>query len=116
MSDLGTGAALPLMPEPAETAGRVSQPRRRLSVVRVFLGIVLVVALSSGGYLGLQWWGSAQAAEAYNPWFAGYVDVTATPTYDFEASTAQAGSDVELVTGPFVKPAAPKRAKQGAFK
>ena len=96
MSDLGTGAALPLMPEPAETAGRVSQPRRRLSVVRVFLGIVLVVALSSGGYLGLQWWGSAQAAEAYNPWFAGYVDVTATPTYDFEASTAQAGSDVVL--------------------
>ncbi|TFD87331.1 glycosyl hydrolase family 18 [Cryobacterium lactosi] len=84
------------MAEPAEIAGRVAPPRRRLSVVRVFLGIVLVVALSTGGYLGVQWWGSAQAAEAYNPWFAGYVDVTATPTYDFEASTAQAGNDVVL--------------------
>jgi len=96
MSDSVTGPDVPLMAEPPETAGRVAQPRRRLSVVRVFLGVVLVVALSTGGYLGLQWWGSAQAAEAYNPWFAGYVDVTATPTYDFEASTAQAGSDVVL--------------------
>jgi chitinase len=96
MSDIVTGAALPPMPEPPETAARVNQSRRRLSVVRVFLGIVLVVALSSGGYLGLQWWGAAQASESYNPWFAGYVDVTATPTYNFEASADRAGSDVVL--------------------
>jgi chitinase len=91
MSDLVTDTALP--PAPVVRSG---QPRRRLSVVRVFLGVVLVVALSMGGYLGWQWWGSAQAAEAYNPWFAGYVDVTATPTYDFEAAADAAGSDVVL--------------------
>jgi len=96
MSDLVTGAALPPSPKPPETASRAGQPRRRLSVVRVLLGIVLVVALSSGGYLGLQWWQSAQATQAYDPWFAGYVDVTATPAYDFEASADAAGSDVVL--------------------
>jgi chitinase len=84
--------AQPAQPGPT----RAGAPRRRLSVVRVFLGVVLVVALSTGGYLGWQWWGSAQAAQAYEPWFAGYVDVTATPTYDFEASADAAGSDVVL--------------------
>lgn len=96
MSDIVTGAARPPMPAPPETTAQAGRPRRRLSVVRVFLGIVLVVALSSGGYLGLQWWNGAQAADAYDPWFAGYVDVTATPTYDFEASDDVAGSDVVL--------------------
>jgi chitinase len=96
VSDLTTTPALPPVPQPTTSMDRSGQPHRRLSVVRVFLGVVLTVALSSGGYLGLQWWGSAQAAEAYNPWFAGYVDVTATPTYDFEASAAAAGSDVVL--------------------
>ncbi|TFC63109.1 chitinase [Cryobacterium sp. TMB1-7] len=93
MSAVEPGAPAPTAPE---TVTAVAKPRRRLSVVRVFLGVVLVVALSSGGYLGWQWWGSAQAAEAYDPWFAGYVDVTATPTYDFEASADRAGSDVVL--------------------
>lgn len=96
MSDIMTGPAQPAGPQPTEPTARIAQPRRRLSVVRVFLGVVLTVALSTGGYLGLQWWGSAQAAEAYDPWFAGYVDVTATPTYDFEASADIAGSDVVL--------------------
>ena len=96
MSDAAADAALPPMPEPPDFRGRVNPPRRRLSAVRVFLGIVLVVALSTGGYLGLQWWGSAQAADAYDPWFAGYVDVTATPTYNFEATPDRAGSDVVL--------------------
>jgi len=81
---------------PAAPSVTADGPRRRLSVVRVFLGIVLAVALSTGGYLGWQWWGSAQAAAAYDPWFAGYVDVTATPTYDFEASPDLAGNDVVL--------------------
>ena len=89
-------ATVPAAPAAAEAPARVDKPRRRLSVVRVFLGVVLVVALSTGGYVGWQWWGSAQAAEAYDPWFAGYVDVTATPTYDFEASADRTGSDVVL--------------------
>jgi chitinase len=88
----GTAAA----PQTPPIAAKPSQPRRRLSVLRVLLGVVLVVALSTGGYLGAQWWGAAQATEAYDPWFAGYVDVTATPTYDFEASADAAGSDVVL--------------------
>ncbi|QYF74357.1 chitinase [Cryobacterium sp. PAMC25264] len=94
MSAADPGAAAPVTP--TAPVVKADRPRRRLSVVRVFLGIVLVVALSAGGYLGWQWWGSAQAAEAYDPWFAGYVDVTATPTYDFEATADLAGNDVVL--------------------
>ena len=90
--DGGHGA----MPEAPETTVHFAQPRRRLSFVRVVMAVLLTVALVAGGYVGWQWWGSAQAAEAYDPWFAGYVDVTATPTYDFEASPDLAGNDVVL--------------------
>ncbi|MET4638285.1 chitinase [Mycetocola sp. 2940] len=73
-----------------------TRSRRRLSVVRVGLAIVLVSTLTGGGYAGFQWWQSAQAAEHYEPWFAGYADVTATPTFRFEAPASDAARDVVL--------------------
>ena len=39
--------------------------------------------------LGFGWWrDTAQAKVEGNPWFGGYVDVTATPSYAFETATA----------------------------
>ncbi len=69
---------------------------RKLSILRVGLAFIMVCALTAGGYLGFQWWTSAQAADEYDPWFAGYTDVTATPTFGFEAPTSDAERDVVL--------------------
>jgi len=70
-------AVSPAPPRPKST--------RRLSVWRVLLALVIVGVLTTGGYGGWQWWNSTRAIAAHTPWFAGYVDVTATPSYAFEA-------------------------------
>ncbi|MFU8945383.1 chitinase [Mycetocola zhadangensis] len=85
--------------EPTEPKGpkepRV-RPVRRLSALRVSMAIAMVAALAGGGYVGLNWWQSAQATEDYDAWFAGYADVTATPTFNFESTTSDAARDVVL--------------------
>ena len=73
-----------------------ARPGRRLSAPRVLLALVLVGVLSTGGVVGWQWWSAAQAATPHQPWFAGYVDVTATPTFAFEAPASDATRDVVL--------------------
>ena len=83
-------------PDLIKPAPKLEKPRRRISAVRVLLSMLLIGAFTAGGYGGWQWWSSAQAAEGYDPWFAGYVDVTATPTFNFEASGLTAGRDVVL--------------------
>ncbi|MBW8871102.1 MAG: chitinase, partial [Leifsonia sp.] len=56
---------------------------RRLSAWRVIgAGLVAVIVVSAAA-VGLQWW-SARAAVDAKPWFASYVDVTATPRFAFE--------------------------------
>lgn len=72
------------------------RPTRRLSILRTSLALVMVAALTGGGYVGFNWWQSAQAVEKYEPWFAGYTDVTATPTFGFEAPVSDAARDVVL--------------------
>ncbi len=69
---------------------------RRLSAFRVVAALVVVGLLAVGTVLGTQWW-SAQAVPADSrPWFAGYVDVTATPTYAFEEPRKGASPDAVL--------------------
>lgn len=84
----------PVSPSPSTSAQPVA--RRRLSKLRVALSAVLVVALAVGGYVGWQSWSSAQATESFDPWFAGYVDVTATPAFNFETPAGDAARDVVL--------------------
>jgi chitinase len=74
------------------------KPRRtrRMSFWRTALAIVIVGVLAGGGFVGWQWWGASQAVASYDPWFAGYVDVTATPTYPFESPLPDVGSNVML--------------------
>ncbi len=72
-----------------------SAPKRRLSVVRLLIAAVTTGALIVGGVIGYQWWAAAATASV-KPWFAGYADVTATPTFNFESPASKAGRDVFL--------------------
>lgn len=60
-----------------------SDSGRRLSPWRVIGAAVVAAVVVSGGVVGFQWW-SAQASVDVKPWFASYVDVTATPKFAFE--------------------------------
>lgn len=61
-------------------------PRRRLSLRRVILAVLILGGLVYGSTLGVDRWRNAttESAADYKPWFAAYVDVTSTPTYAFE--------------------------------
>ncbi|KNC20112.1 glycosyl hydrolase family 18 [Arthrobacter sp. RIT-PI-e] len=71
-------------------------PGRKLSVLRL---TVLAVVVGVAGYSMLFGWNryeDARAAESTGAFFAGYVDVTATPTYAFEDPAVQTGGSVML--------------------
>lgn len=68
---------------------------RRLSVWRVALAVVLLVGLAGGVFLGWERFQEVRANTVYKPWFAAYVDVTATPFYPIEElDTTPAHSDI----------------------
>lgn len=69
---------------------------KRLSPVRVGIAVAVVGALAAGGVLSYTAWSEAEAAPAQTPWFGGYVDVTATPSFEFESPASEAGRDVVL--------------------
>lgn len=60
------------------------EPRRKLSLWRLMFAFLLLAGFAYSGVFGWQWWQDAQAAAKEKPWFASYVDVTATPIYPFE--------------------------------
>ncbi|WP_066520568.1 chitinase [Curtobacterium ammoniigenes] len=70
--------------------------RPRLSWIRVMVAVIVPVLVAAGGYYGFNWWQSARAEAATKPWFASYVDVTATPQYAFEALKSVSDRDVML--------------------
>lgn len=77
--------------------------RRHLSVPRLIIALVVVGALGVGGYTAVRSWTAARGAASVDPWFAGYADVTATPSLAFESPSNKAGRDVVLsfiVAGP----------------
>jgi len=78
------------------TTTAAPQRTRRLSIPRVLLGVLIVSSLTAGAiFWGVPLWSNAVSA-TQSPWFAGYVDVTATPTYPFETPANAAGRDVVL--------------------
>lgn len=71
-------------------------PKRRLSLVRV---IIAILVLTGVGYLlFLNWkdWEENKSVTISNPWFAPYVDVTATPQYEFEKLGSTSTKNVVL--------------------
>ena len=81
-------------------------PGRRLSLFRLTLLLTVVGVFVAGGVYGLSSWRDAQAAERSDPWFAAYVDATATPAYPFESPAEPADRNVVLS---FIVAAGPAR-------
>ncbi|MBO9627264.1 MAG: glycosyl hydrolase family 18, partial [Microbacterium sp.] len=70
-------------------------PGRHVSPWRLSLLVVIVGALVFAGFQGWEWFTNKQSVVA-KPWFAGYVDVTATPAYAFENPVTPQGKNVVL--------------------
>jgi cellulose synthase/poly-beta-1,6-N-acetylglucosamine synthase-like glycosyltransferase/chitodextrinase len=69
----------PPMPPPVSD----SEPVRRLSLLRLLIALVVVGSLGYGGYAAAQS-SLAPTIATRQTWFAPYVDVTLTPTFQFQ--------------------------------
>ncbi|MGW8482363.1 chitinase [Microbacterium sp. NPDC055903] len=70
-------------------------PNRHLSPWRLTLVIGVLAALVFAGFQGWRWFANTQTVTA-EPWFGGYVDVTATPAYAFENPASAQDENVVL--------------------
>lgn len=70
-------------------------PGRRLSVPRLMGVFVVIAGLVFASFQGWNWFADSSSVTA-KPWMAGYVDVTATPSYAFENHESAAGTNVVL--------------------
>ncbi len=68
---------------------------KRLSVPRLLVAVTVTGSLVAGGFWATQVVTAAAEPRAAS-WFAGYADVTATPSFAFETSTAKADRNVVL--------------------
>lgn len=62
-------------------------PGRRLSLLRVLVALCLLAGLGYGGYLGVRH-RLAPVAAIRSTWFAPYVDVTLSPAFPFQSTSA----------------------------
>jgi len=60
------------------------KPERKLSLIRLAIVSFGVAGLVIWGLSGIQKWEENKVTASLEPWFASYVDVTATPRYGFE--------------------------------
>jgi chitinase len=79
---------------PSDSSGRMPN-RRRLSIPRLMVAIIATGAVAAGALFGVQWV-TASAETTSQTWFAGYADVTSTPTFAFESPSSAAGKNVVL--------------------
>ena len=70
----------PPMPPPVPD----NQPVRRLSLVRLLVALVVVGGLGYGGYVATKSTLLTPAVATRQTWFSPYVDVTLTPTFQFQ--------------------------------
>ncbi len=84
------------------------EPRREISPLRVLIAIILVAALGYGGFLVART-RLAPPVALRQTWFAPYVDVTLTPVYEFQSTSADPARQAVLgfVTDLRGRPCAP---------
>jgi cellulose synthase/poly-beta-1,6-N-acetylglucosamine synthase-like glycosyltransferase len=87
------GAPPPEPPTPP--AIKDNEPVRRLSLLRLLVALVIVGGLGYGGYLAAQSSLIAPVATRQT-WFAPYVDVTLTPTFQFQNAADDAARQTVL--------------------
>jgi chitinase len=78
------------------TAQNASTTTRHLSPWRVSFAVVIVILLGTSSVFGMQQWRAARSINSHQPWFAAYVDVTATPTFAFDQMGATLNRDAVL--------------------
>jgi cellulose synthase/poly-beta-1,6-N-acetylglucosamine synthase-like glycosyltransferase/chitodextrinase len=94
--------AVPAVPDPRKPADEAppgaagGSPRRRLSVTRVAVALVLIAGAGYGGFAGVRARLTTGAGVIRQTWFAPYVDVTLTPTYPFQSSSADGARQTVL--------------------
>lgn len=69
---------------------------RRLSLWRAALGVIVAAGLVASSVFGVQQWQADRDLISHSPWFAPYVDVTATPTFAFEQMGTTSNRDAVL--------------------
>ena len=90
------GPAVPVPPAAPTPAERPpGQPRRRLSLLRLVLALAVLAGGAYGGYIGVQP-RLAAVPLVHQTWFAPYVDVTLTPTYQFQSTSADPARQTAL--------------------
>ncbi len=72
------------------------EPVRKLSLWRVLLAVFLLAGIASGVIFAVRQHHKVQSAAPRHPWFAAYVDVTATPLFPFENMGATSHRDAVL--------------------
>ncbi|MGI9822652.1 chitinase [Agromyces sp. Marseille-Q5079] len=70
-------------------------PGRHVSPLRLTVLVGVIAALVFAGFQGWRWFEDSRT-ETSEPWFAAYVDVTATPFFPFEQPRSDADRDVVL--------------------
>ena len=68
---------------------------RRLSILRLLVAIIVTGGLVAASVFVVRWV-QASAEQTASPWFAGYADVTATPSFAFEEPASDAAKNVVL--------------------
>lgn len=71
-------------------------PGRRFSFARLAIALGIAAVLLAVSVVGIRGWLRELQQPAAQPWFAGYADVTATPSYAFEAQTGEAHRNTAL--------------------
>src|ERR1700761_2796816 len=84
----------PARPSPVPVSAE-PEPRRRLSLLRVLVAVTLLAGLGYGGFFGVKT-RLASSAVIHQTWFAPYVDVTLTPTYQFQNTSANTARQTVL--------------------
>lgn len=70
-------------------------PGRRFSFLRLFIAILCIALVAAGTWSWITFTRTA-AKELPEPWFGGYVDVTATPSYKFESKVGNVYQNMSL--------------------